>query len=196
MEDEMSGISVAPGVAERARPMTKEERKVIVASSAGTIFEWYDFYLYGSLAATIGAQFFSSFPEATRSFTDHAIPPSDAERYMVVATQGRGDEAALRTWVNYLASLPENATFTAGPAKPLSVVLRRLTHNQYNNTVAGLLGDRTRPANRFPPEDFVHGFTNQADGQNISPLMAEDYARAAAKLARECGENVGKAMVG
>ena len=54
-------------IAERRRPMTKEERKVILASSAGTIFEWYDFYLYGSLAAIIGAQFFSSFPEATRN---------------------------------------------------------------------------------------------------------------------------------
>ena len=52
---------------ERARPMTGEEKKVILASSAGTIFEWYDFYLYGSLAAIIGAQFFSAFPEATRN---------------------------------------------------------------------------------------------------------------------------------
>jgi len=51
----------------RARPMTREEKRVILASSAGTIFEWYDFYLYGSLAAIIGAQFFSSFPEATRN---------------------------------------------------------------------------------------------------------------------------------
>ena len=49
------------------RPMTREEKKVILASSAGTIFEWYDFYLYGSLAAVIGAQFFSAFPEATRN---------------------------------------------------------------------------------------------------------------------------------
>jgi MFS family permease len=47
--------------------MTGEERKVIIASSAGTIFEWYDFYLYGSLAAIIGAQFFTAFPEATRN---------------------------------------------------------------------------------------------------------------------------------
>jgi MFS family permease len=39
--------------------MTKEERKVIFASSLGTVFEWYDFYLYGSLAAVIAAQFFS-----------------------------------------------------------------------------------------------------------------------------------------
>ena len=47
--------------------MTAEERKVIMASSAGTIFEWYDFYLYGSLAAIIGQQFFSAYPEATRN---------------------------------------------------------------------------------------------------------------------------------
>lgn len=41
-------------------PMTREERKVIFASSAGTVFEWYDFYLYGTLAAIIGKQFFSN----------------------------------------------------------------------------------------------------------------------------------------
>jgi MFS family permease len=39
--------------------MTKEEKKVIFASSLGTVFEWYDFYLYGSLAAIIAKQFFS-----------------------------------------------------------------------------------------------------------------------------------------
>ncbi|MBN8958358.1 MAG: MHS family MFS transporter [Rhizobiales bacterium] len=39
--------------------MTAEERKVIIASSAGTVFEWYDFYLAGSLAANISANFFS-----------------------------------------------------------------------------------------------------------------------------------------
>ena len=64
----MSTIS-APlsAIEDRKRPMTREEKRVILASSAGTIFEWYDFYLYGSLAAIIGAQFFSSFPEATRN---------------------------------------------------------------------------------------------------------------------------------
>lgn len=46
--------------------MTKEERKVIFASSLGTVFEWYDFYLYGSLAAIIGKQFFKGDP--TTSF--------------------------------------------------------------------------------------------------------------------------------
>ena len=41
------------------RPMTSEERRVIFASSLGTVFEWYDFYLYGSLAAIIAGHFFS-----------------------------------------------------------------------------------------------------------------------------------------
>ncbi|WP_192708132.1 MFS transporter [Methylobacterium sp. OAE515] len=46
--------------------MTSAEKRVIFASSLGTVFEWYDFYLYGSLAAIIGAQFFSAYPPATR----------------------------------------------------------------------------------------------------------------------------------
>src|SRR5688572_29741404 len=45
--------------------MSKEERKVIFASSLGTVFEWYDFYLYGSLAAIIGRQFFAGVNETT-----------------------------------------------------------------------------------------------------------------------------------
>ncbi len=61
----MSDTTIKGGA--RSRPMTAEEKKVIIASSAGTIFEWYDFYLYGSLAAIIGAQFFTAFPEATRN---------------------------------------------------------------------------------------------------------------------------------
>ncbi len=46
-------------------PMTAEERKVIFASSLGTVFEWYDFYLYGSLAAIIAKQFFSGLNETS-----------------------------------------------------------------------------------------------------------------------------------
>lgn len=49
--------AVLPAAANR--PMTAEEKKVIFASSLGTVFEWYDFYLYGSLAAIIAKQFFS-----------------------------------------------------------------------------------------------------------------------------------------
>jgi MFS family permease len=63
----MSATSLDATPMEGKRPMTREEKRVILASSAGTIFEWYDFYLYGALASIIGAQFFSSFPEATRN---------------------------------------------------------------------------------------------------------------------------------
>jgi MFS family permease len=50
-----------------ARPMTGEEKKVIFASSLGTVFEWYDFYLYGTLAVVIGNQFFSALDPASRT---------------------------------------------------------------------------------------------------------------------------------
>ena len=47
--------------------MTKDERFVILASSLGTVFEWYDFYLFGSLASVIGAQFFGVIDPVTKS---------------------------------------------------------------------------------------------------------------------------------
>ena len=47
-------------------PMTKEERKVIFASSLGTVFEWYDFYLYGTLAPIIGKQFFTQLDKGSQ----------------------------------------------------------------------------------------------------------------------------------
>jgi MFS family permease len=53
----MATATTSPGTVEKARPMTKEERKVIIASSAGTVFEWYDFYLAGSLALNISQNF-------------------------------------------------------------------------------------------------------------------------------------------
>src|SRR6266403_3323314 len=59
-------MSTMTATSARAGGMTKDERFVILASSLGTVFEWYDFYLYGSLASIIGAQFFSAYPPATR----------------------------------------------------------------------------------------------------------------------------------
>ncbi len=57
----MATAASAPASSGRVatKPMTREEKKVIFASSLGTVFEWYDFYLYGSLSAIIAAQFFS-----------------------------------------------------------------------------------------------------------------------------------------
>lgn len=43
----------------------RSHRRVIFASSLGTVFEWYDFYLYGALSAIISRQFFSGVDETT-----------------------------------------------------------------------------------------------------------------------------------
>ena len=57
-----SNVAPVPG---KGSGITKEERMVIFASSLGTVFEWYDFYLYGSLAAIISKQFFVAVNETT-----------------------------------------------------------------------------------------------------------------------------------
>ena len=49
------------------KPMSDRDRTVIVASSLGTIFEWYDFYLFGVMSAIIAANFFSALDESTRN---------------------------------------------------------------------------------------------------------------------------------
>jgi uncharacterized protein DUF1592/uncharacterized protein DUF1588/uncharacterized protein DUF1595/uncharacterized protein DUF1587/uncharacterized protein DUF1585 len=103
---------------------------------------------------------------------------------------GSFEEEALAEWVRHLATLPEAtvaaarerlAAATTPPASDQR--LRRLTHSQYNNTVRDLLGDYSRPADRFPPEDFVNGFKNQLRTQGMPPLLAESYGTAAEKLA-------------
>jgi MFS family permease len=57
-----SNVANVPG---KGAGITKDERMVIFASSLGTVFEWYDFYLYGSLAAIISANFFKAVNETT-----------------------------------------------------------------------------------------------------------------------------------
>ena len=61
-----AAVKATPGIPAKATPMTSEERKVIFASSLGTVFEWYDFYLYGTLAVIIGKQFFSNLDPASQ----------------------------------------------------------------------------------------------------------------------------------
>jgi len=108
---------------------------------------------------------------------------SGGERILKASEQ----EEVLLAWVRYVATLPEgpsqdsslNAAVEPGPPS----VIRRLTHTQYNNTVRDLLGDLTRPATQFPPEDYVYGFKNQTGGQSMSLLLAEAYSKAAEKLA-------------
>jgi Sugar (and other) transporter len=62
---QLVAASKTPDQAPQAQGIGKEERLVIVASSLGTVFEWYDFYLYGSLAAIISKHFFVAVNETT-----------------------------------------------------------------------------------------------------------------------------------
>lgn len=116
------------------------------------------------------------------------IPHAGGERIK----QGSKEEEALKIWVQRLTKLSGEELIRAlkqreegmesGP-RP-TVALRRLTHSQYNNTIRDLLGDQSTPANQFPPEDFVNGFKNQYQAQNLSPLLVEAYSAAAERLAR------------
>jgi hypothetical protein len=103
---------------------------------------------------------------------------------------GSFEEEALRNWVQYLAGVSADVVAAArerlaasNTASPPDQLLRRLTHSQYNNTVRDLLGDYSRPADRFPPEDFVNGFKNQLRTQGMPPMLAEVYSTSAEKLA-------------
>jgi MFS family permease len=60
----MTIAATAGGGQIRTGGMTAEERKVIFASSLGTVFEWYDFYIYGTLGAFLAKYFFSNVPPA------------------------------------------------------------------------------------------------------------------------------------
>src|SRR5487761_2761708 len=63
-------MAAIAGTDARTGGMTSEERLVIFASSLGTVFEWYDFYIYGTLAPILAAQFFSGVnPTAAFIFT-------------------------------------------------------------------------------------------------------------------------------
>jgi hypothetical protein len=103
---------------------------------------------------------------------------------------GSPEEQIVAKWAMSLASASDatlaaamrSLTASEGEAAPKQLV-RRLTHAQYDNTVRDLLGDYSKPAERFPPEDYVDGFKNQLTGQGMPPLLVETYSTAAERLA-------------
>ena len=121
--------------------MTSEERMVIFASSLGTVFEWYDFYIYGTLAPILAATFFSGVnPTAAFIFTLLAFAAGFAVRPFGALFFGRlGDThrpqihlphhddadghrhllhrpaAVLRLGRHHRASDPDRPTSGAGP---------------------------------------------------------------------------------
>jgi len=107
--------------------------------------------------------------------------------------KGSAEEKLLIDWVNHLASFSDSEALQAlsyrraesvRAGAPPKVMLRRLTHRQYANTVRDLLGETSDPSSQFPPEDFVEGFKNQYRSQSLSPVQIEAYSLAAERLAR------------
>lgn len=120
-----------------SRPMTPEERKVIFASSLGTVFEWYDFYLYGSLSAIIAAQFFSGVnPTAAFIFALMAFAAGFAVRPFGALVFGRLGDLVGRKYTFLITitimglstfivgALPSYATW--GMAAPVILIVLRL----------------------------------------------------------------------
>lgn len=70
------------------------------------------------------------------------------------------------------------------PDEPTPALVRRLTHIEYDNTVADLLGDTTAPASDFTSDIAQNGFTNTAAALTVSPTLVEQYMIAAEELSR------------
>ena len=122
---------------EASQRMTREERRVVFASSLGTVFEWYDFYLYGSLAAIISVQFFSGVnPTAAFIFALLAFAAGFAVRPFGAIVFGRlGDLAGRKYTFLVTIIIMGLATFivgllpsyeTIGFAAPAILILLRL----------------------------------------------------------------------
>src|SRR6201993_172246 len=96
--------------------MTAAERKVILASSLGTVFEWYDFYLAGSLAAFISKSFFSGVnPTAAFIFTLLSFAAGFAVRPFGAIVFGRlGDMVGRKYTFLITITIMGTATFVVG----------------------------------------------------------------------------------
>ena len=105
---------------------------------------------------------------------------------------GSPEETLLKQWIRYLASMPEaevqsalrySKTDSTSAGETPNVAIRRLTHQQYANTIRDLLKESSDAASQFPPEDYVNGFKNQYQSQSLSPTQIEAYSMAAERLA-------------
>ncbi len=77
-----------------------------------------------------------------------------------------------------------SAECRAAGSQPGASPIRRLTRHEYDNTVLDLLGDTSAPAKAFTDEEVGLGFTNNANVQTVSDLLAEQYETAAIALAK------------
>src|ERR671927_1988392 len=121
----MTSAAEAAYIAPGERLVTKAEtRTVIFASSLGTVFEWYDFYLYGSLAAIISRQFFSGVnPTAGFIFTLLSFAAGFLVRPFGALVFGRlGDIIGRKYTFLVTMTLMGLRTFAVGLLPPIDVI--------------------------------------------------------------------------
>jgi len=130
-------ISTTAGTLPKGEEGSRNDWLVIGASSLGTVFEWYDFYLYGLLAAVISAQFFSGVNDTTGFiFALAAFAAGFAVRPFGALVFGRlGDLVGRKHTFLITMSIMGGATFavgllpnyaTAGVAAPVLLIALRL----------------------------------------------------------------------
>jgi hypothetical protein len=133
----MTSISTTEAVPRRSGGMTSDERLVIFASSLGTVFEWYDFYIYGTLGVILAGKFFSGVnPTAGFIFTLLAFAAGFAVRPFGALVFGRlGDIVGRKYTFLVTMTLMGLGTFLIGVlpiyadwgiAAPIALVALRL----------------------------------------------------------------------
>ena len=105
---------------------------------------------------------------------DRQMPPEDGPELLP------DDRQTLLTWIDQdLPAIPCNHKHHAG-----SVTIRRLTRDEYANTIRDLLHVEFVPADRFPVDESGYGFDNIGDVLSVSPLLLEKYLAAAEEISR------------
>src|SRR5262245_41983802 len=108
--------------------------------------------------------------------------------------RGSREESLWNSWIQTLSKLPDAEVQQAlayrkaesNRAVPKTEVsLRRLTHQQYANTIQDLLKETSDASGAFPPEDYVDGFKNQYRSQSLSPVQIEMYSQSAERLVKK-----------
>jgi hypothetical protein len=98
-------------------------------------------------------------------------------------------------WLAVAVFLASCSSETAGPATAEGP-FRRLTREEYNNTVRDLLGATTRPADTFPPEEQANGFNNNSKVLGVTQLLAENYLATSEVLADRFTREVNDVLPG
>ncbi|EYF07456.1 DUF1592 domain-containing protein [Chondromyces apiculatus] len=91
---------------------------------------------------------------------------------------------------------PAPVDSACGALSPGGAPIRRMTRFEYNNTVRDLLGDDTQPARAFVPEEEVLGYNNQAAALGVTQSLAEQYMKAAERLAEQAVVDLDTLMPG